>query len=516
MAKTPAPSFLEKRYPFVFFSFFYFLFTALTYKDFGETWDESGVYTRGMVLGRYLWDGEWMGLLHKAAPDDGMVLYDHWYAWVLSLLNPSAGIDYYHWLNLGFGFLLFAAAYELALAELQKPWAALLAPLFLFLTPRLTGDLPANPKDGPFATLYLLSLAAVFLAGRKPFPGPVKILVLGLFFGLTISQRLVGFTLFLVWPLHEWLQGRRAAPGKKTNPPRPAFWGETLPTLLLVFLGANFILVATWPYLGADYFHRLLELLTAAQNYPWSNPVLFMGREIPAPDLPRTYLPVFLLVTTPLFLLGWAAASFGALKNGRARPLGSLLTLALGVNLGLYLLLKPVVYDGLRHFLFLLPLIGILAALAFGEFLASRRRPTGLGWALVALTGLGAGLTALDMARLHPYEYVYFNELAGGLKGAQKNFETDYWGASYKEAVEWVAGLTPGNANQPVTLTASGNSYQLAPYCPNNFHWTDDRAQADYYLTTTRDGKDKLEDPSKIVHVVEREGVPLCYVFKLR
>jgi hypothetical protein len=516
MAKAPSPTFLEKRYPLVFFSFFYFLFVSLTYRNYGETWDESGVYARGLVLGRYLLDGQWMGLLHKAAPDDGMVLYDHWYAWVLSLLNPSMDIAYYHWLNLAFGFFLFAAAYEVLLAQTQKPWAAVLAPVFLFLTPRLTGDLPANPKDGPFAVLYFVSLAAIFLLNRKPFPILSKILIFGFLFGLTVSQRLVGFSLFLVWALYEIILWRSEAgrPGKPKEKPTP-FWGDRIPAFFLVFILSNFILVITWPYLGADYFHRMIELLSAAKNYPWSNPVLFMGREILAPDLPRSYLPVWLLITTPLFVLFWFLKSFGEIKKGWQNPLWLLLALALGVNLAFYFILKPVVYDGLRHFLFLLPLIGVMAAGAFAEFLLIHRTSALRRTAILVTTLLALSVT-VDLFRLHPYEAVYFNELAGGLKGAQSRFETDYWGASFKEAVEWVETQEPANGKKPILINASGNSYQLACYFDDRQVWTDDLTKADYYLSTTRDGKDRRVDASKIVHIVEREGVPLNYIFKLK
>jgi hypothetical protein len=517
MAKANHPSFVEKRYPFVFFSLFYFLFTSLTYQNYGETWDESGVYTRGLVLGRYLLDGQWLGLIHKAAPDDGIVLYDHWYAWILSLLNPSMDIAYFHWLNMGFGFFLFAAAYEVLLAQTGKVWPSLLGPVFLFLTPRLLGDLPANPKDGPFAVLYFVSLAAVFLLNRQRLSGFPKVIILGFLFGLTVSQRLAGFTLFLIWPLYEWIQWRWSL--KPRTRPKP-FWPEMIPIFILVFVLVNFILITTWPYLGADYFHRIFELLNASKNYPWSNNVLFMGREIPAPDLPRTYLPVFLLVTTPLFILIWFVASFRNLKNLKTNPLWLLLALGLGVNLSLYFILKPVVYDGLRHFLFLLPLIGVMAALGFTDFLALRRLLHGrrlvASWVASVGTPILALLVVVDMIQLHPYEYIYFSDLTGGLRGAQGNFETDYWGSSFKEAMEWVEAHAAGTAQKPILINASGNSYQLACYFNEGLAWTDDIKKADYYLSTTRDGKDKLVDKSKIVYVVKREGVPLCYVFKLK
>ena len=40
------------------------------------------------------------------------------------------------------------------------------------------------------------------------------------------------------------------------------------------------------------------------------------------------------------------------------------------------------------------------------------------------------------MYKFHPYQYAYFNLLAG--KKAQNNFEVDYWGLSNKQAFEFI------------------------------------------------------------------------------
>ncbi|HET9868917.1 MAG TPA: hypothetical protein VFR02_00255, partial [bacterium] len=402
------------------------------------------------------------------------------------------------------------AAYEVLLAQSRKPWVSLLGPVFLSLTPRLVGALPADPKDGPFAVLYFTSLTAVFLMARRPISPWFKVPALGLLFGLTTAQRLVGFTLFLVWPLYEWILWRW---GLKPKARRKGSGARPILIYAGVFFISQLILAATWPYLAADYFHRLPELLKAAKDYPWNDPVLFLGREIPASGLPRTYLPVFLLVTTPLLALFWFAASFRALRKPQADPLWALLGLALGLNLALYLILKPVVYDGLRHFLFLLPLTAVMAACGLANLLARPRAPGRRP--LLALSALLGILALADMARLHPYEYVYFNELTGGLKGAQGRFETDYWGASYKEAVDWVQAQEPPG-DTPLWVHSNGNPYQVACYLNDRTHWTDDLGKADYYLATTRDGANLSVDPARRVHRVEREGVPLCDVFKLK
>lgn len=38
----------------------------------------------------------------------------------------------------------------------------------------------------------------------------------------------------------------------------------------------------------------------------------------------------------------------------------------------------------------------------------------------------------------HPYQYVYYNMFIGGVEGAARRYELDYWCTSYREAMEFV------------------------------------------------------------------------------
>ena len=55
------------------------------------------------------------------------------------------------------------------------------------------------------------------------------------------------------------------------------------------------------------------------------------------------------------------------------------------------------------------------------------------------VTGAAIGLTLLfvpqlvTMVRMHPYQYVAYNVLAGGLPGAAGRFELDYWDTSLRD-----------------------------------------------------------------------------------
>jgi hypothetical protein len=75
---------------------------------------------------------------------------------------------------------------------------------------------------------------------------------------------------------------------------------------------------------------------------------------------------------------------------------------------------------------------------------------------------------------------------------------------------------TSKEPNKTYLITASGNPYQIFCYFPPNVKWTDNLSKADYYLSTTRDDKEKIKMPFKSLDRVAREGVTLNYVYRLK
>jgi hypothetical protein len=94
-------------------------------------------------------------------------------------------------------------------------------------------------------------------------------------------------------------------------------------------------------------------------------------------------------------------------------------------------------YNNGRQLYFLLPPLFLVAALAFDRLFKLPLPPVAKAGAvlLALLPGILAGFS------LHPYEYVYYNSLVGGTRGAQGQFEMDYWATSYRE-LAWYANYT--------------------------------------------------------------------------
>jgi hypothetical protein len=506
---------IRDRYPLLLFLSGYFLFILLTWADYGMTFDESGVYARGIGLAHYLVHDDYAGFTHKSVSDDGLVVYNHLYGMVLSLFNPAGEVDCYHFLNLLFASLLFIAIFEVLFWRYEKPWLAVLGPVFLFFSPRFLGDIPGNPKDMPFAVFYFLALTAIYYFHRRPAKNPlVPGLILGLFFGLAQSSRMMAFTLYLIFLLFNlhFFYRQKPKPGLRE-------WKQhlrqTAGLLLMILILSNFIMVLTWPYLGSNYFKHLYELLTMSGDFFWQNNVLFLGREILSTQLPWYYLPVWFLIGLPLFLLFFIGYSLTGLRKKWKDPLFILMLSAMAVILGGYFLARPVIYDGLRHFLFLIPILVVLAAAGAIEFCLGFKRPL-LKKIIIGLASLNLLAVTYHMVRIHPYEYLYFNELTCGLKGSEGKFDNDYWGASFRETVEWLKSNEIKDQKRIYKIHGSGNPYQIFYYFTGNMKWVDNIKDADYYLSTTRDKKHLLAGSAPVIHVAEREGVPLNYVFKMK
>jgi hypothetical protein len=502
---------LRPHYPLIGFLLFYLLFVLLTYRDFGVAWDEYDVYSRGGALFQYFF-GQGFDPSYFLVNDskaDGWVLYDYWYPMLLFFLNRGFSLEYFHWLNFFFAALAFIAAYELLYFQYRKPLVALLGPVFLLLMPRFLGHIPIAPRDLAFAVTYFLALAALYILCKKT--GAAKILVLGLLFGMAQASRTVGFSLYLVWALYHLYDWTLQAPADRRKPENRKKHFRFALAMCATLVVSLFFMTATWPYLAHGFFTRFLEILQAASRFPWKGDFLFMGHLVSADQLPWTYLPVWVLVSTPLFILFFLIGLPFFAKKMRQNRLLVFLCLALAVNLALAFLLKPVVYLGMRHFLYLLPILAVLAALSAGEFLLNFKNRA-VYRTVVVLALVNIAVVAIQMASLHPYEYIYFNELTGGLKGAYGRYEIEDRGTSAKEAVEWLIKNKFTDSKKIYLVASYQDPFSTVYYLPPNANYEESPDKADFLITLPFSGKHWFKN--NLLYSVTREGVPLMDIYE--
>src|SRR5207302_2736838 len=114
-------------------------------------------------------------------------------------------------------------------------------------------------------------------------------------------------------------------------------------------------------------------------------------------------------------------------------------------------------FTGLRHFLFVVPALATLAGIGLDTAIAAiatRGRLVASGALAVVTACLLSG--AVTLVRLHPYEYLFYNTVVGGLEGASRRYDLDYWFSSMPEALNqleaYLRRTEPADTSRPVRV----------------------------------------------------------------
>jgi 4-amino-4-deoxy-L-arabinose transferase-like glycosyltransferase len=408
------------------------------------------------------------------------------------------------------------------------PQAGLIALVLLATCPLYYGHMFMNAKDAPFATaMAVLLLGLVRAFDEYPKPDARTIVLAGVGLGLAFGSRVlagVAAPIGLAALLFVAVVESRAGGWKLALQRCGQFLWTLLPALGLGYL----IMGLLWPWSvrsplnplhAAEYFDTFFEK-------PWQE--LYEGRLIPVPDMPASYLPHLFVLKLPeimlaLGLIGTLGA-FAAITrhtvpaNRRAAMLIVVLSAIFPVALAMTA--HPALYNGLRHFIFVVPPFAALGGFA-GVWIAGRARAYGKA-ALAALAALCIGAVALpvsDMVRLHPYEYTAFNWLSGGVRMARSNYMLDYWGLAFKQAADELRARLAAGAEHPpqgrrwvVAICGPQSSAQeeLGPQFETIF----DERKADFVLALGTFYCRHLQAP--IMATIEREGVVYAEVYDLR
>ncbi|MFO0582328.1 MAG: glycosyltransferase family 39 protein [Anaeromyxobacter sp.] len=512
------------------------VFVFATFRGYGTVWDEELQRLYGDHVIRW-WTS---GFADRSAMTfSNLWLYGGLFdvpANLLARVSPLGVYEARHLATALLGLAGVAATWRLG-ALVAGEGAGLLAALLLALVPAWYGHAFANPKDIPFAAFAALALLAMIRAAREAPRVPWRLVVLtGLATGAALGVRVGGAFLLgyagLFWTAAALLPWRGLRPSL-------AAARALAPRLLAVVALAWPVMLACWPWALEAPFTRPFEAIRAATRFDWNGNVLFDGQQVWALRLPLRYLPTWFAITLPeahLLALAAGAVALGlALRRRRApaptRPArpsgpgplrGALDVGAVGFAVAFpfltVFLLRPVMYDGHRQFLFVLPPLAVLMAAGLVRLLGDAAVPRPARVALGAAVAGSLGLTVVDMVRLHPYQTVYFNRVTvGGLPGAAGRYETDYWGQSYRQAIEDVVRhYRPSGPVRVADCAAEfligywlGEAQREGPFVLVRYD-----ADPDLLLATPR--YRCLPEMGRPIHAVTRMGVPLVTVYERR
>lgn len=487
----------------VFFVVF-FIVGMLVFSDYGIYWDENVQRTQiGEINYQYIVTGDSTALManfHK--------YYGPAFEIILSAAESIFEIKELrnvYLLRHAICFLSFYTAaicfYLLCLKLFKSNKYALLGVVMFVLSPRIFAESFYNSKDLSMLCFCTMAAYTMFLFIEK------QTLLNATFHALTcafaIDIRIMGI-LIPIATIYLFIVN------KQKNM-----------LCFALFLTYTFLFViAFWPVMWIDPVKQFMEAFKQMSNYPVSGATnLYLGENVPASNLPWHYLPVWVAITTPVlysvfFIKGLFFATKNSITDFRNTAFIHAVLFVLFSPVLAVIILNSTLYDAWRHVFFIYPFFLIIALYGFVhliDFISSEKFKKILHYTTVAfITWI-----AIIMIKNHPYQNVYFNFMAGS--NLQQRFEMDYWGLSYKQALEYIAENDPSPTINIAVQNMPGilNFNMLTSEASNRLKWKTNYNEANYFLTNFRNHPQDFEMGS-VIHEIKVDGEKIMGIIKLR
>jgi hypothetical protein len=516
---------MKKHFPLVILVLVNLIIGLFALPGFGESTDELAQHSyaeRTIEAVKSLVNtGTWPAYFSEEEPKQG----GHGPAFIMAvtLLKSLFMADGTPVEKLAFSHFLYFMMFQVGVVSiffLARRWVSEVAAFgtaLLFDTqPLLLGHAFMNPKDVVFMSLLTASAAlGLWMADRggKSFQPTGRPLLDGVrsFFAqfrcadVWLAGLLLGFAsaIRIAAPLVGVVVLAYILLGRK--------W-QAVPRFSAYALIAFCFIVLFWPYLWPNPVGRLIGSILNSAHYPDIHSTLFRGTVVDSQHVPFLYLPILLLVqlteTTLLFVL---VGVFSILKKFRW-DLVTLFLIWFALPVAGIILMRVSLYNNFRQVFFILPPLFLIAGVGLDWLFQLIRRPIlrVLILFLILLPGLYANVS------LYPYQYIYYNQLLGGVKGAYRVFELDYWDLAFKEAQSFINQTADPNANIFVgDSKPSAQKFARPDLIFNAFGGRQKNSQKyDYIIVSTAANADEKYSEFPTVFIVEREGVPFVLVKK--
>ncbi len=292
---------------------------------------------------------------------------------------------------------------------------------------------------------------------------------------------------------------------------------KAIPFILIYALLSFLIFYVCWPFMWHHTAQNLWETIQHMSSFPVGMNVMFKGTIWDSRALPAEYLPTLLLFTLTipgiiLCLSGVGINLVSLIKKKTSYSDAWLVIVWFFLVFAYVVITTPPEYDNYRHFLFILPAFFLFSAFAI-QFLIEKLNPHWLAALLVTALIIPGGLA---IVRYHPYEYAYFNPLAGGLKGAAHQYEVDYWLTCYKELTEDVARHEKEPIDIYVDLAPDLPAYYASPALTIHDAKEGSFQKGSLIFLPLRWEHETLYPDDPIVYSVQMGGVDLCVAKKVQ
>jgi tetratricopeptide (TPR) repeat protein len=421
------------------------------------------------------------------------------------------------------------------IAVLLGGWrAGILTMILMFLSPRFLGHSFNNPKDIPFAAAYIFTIYSIirylkyYPEKRIRFAWPVA---LGI--GLTIGVRVGGILLAVYFLFFTGLYYLL------THQIKNWFKSENLNKLatsllyaFVISLAGYIIGIILWPYAHKAPVEKTLEAMKFMEAYATSLRQLFEGKIIWSDNVPAYYLPKYIFMTVPEFIILGLVCFFVFIKSLKKED-GAWYFILLFVSVFpvFYIIIKGSnVYGGWRHVSFIYPALVVIASLGIVTMLG-RVSNKYFRWSIVAVITALVILPLRHIIVNHPMEYIYYNTVSGGMKNAYGKYEMDYFYHSLRPGSEWLIENKINKASKPEgeKIVVATNLSTITKYY---FRHLQDQVQVVYIRYYERGNsnwdyailansyinpyqlKRRIWPPANTIHTIDVDGKPVCAILE--
>lgn len=421
------------------------LFSIYCAWKIGSSLDAPYHYTQGSLRALYISSlGKFDKYIFANSTHLYPALYDTLNLFLLKLLISIFPHKYYseiiHFIHLSFSLLTLLGLF-LLIQKLFNKKLAYLTTILCFFNPFFFGHMAMNPKDTIICFSFIWFSYYAYKYYETFDDNNVKNLLLASFFmGFGLGTR-VAFFLITV-PIFIFILIFLF----KKNELNFNFLKKIIFHALTLFLVSTLIMIIAWPQIHDGSFSVILEALTNSKNYPLGPKLGFLNGEFyKTSDTPRTYLLFFMVYRMPLFILFLIVCLFFILLNSSTKNFFinlfdnfkikfMVISILLLFPCLTAVILKVKLYDGIRLFLFLMPIVSFFSALGLYyiiENLSTYRHKK----VLSILTFFLFVLFISRFISLTPYQYDYTNYLNPKFSTTENLYEHDYWGVSNKELI---------------------------------------------------------------------------------
>lgn len=500
------------------------LLVALTFRDYGISNDEEVQHRYGELIVAYYGSG----FADRALFDyKNLYLYGGLFDVIAVLLAKVLPLDVYLLRHLLSGVIGVAGIGVAALTArlIAGARAGLIAALVLAACGPWFGAMFNHTKDIPFAAAMMGAVYFLLRMSRHlPAPRWGDVIGFGLMLGAATGLRAMGLLLVgyagiavaLAMPWATW----RSANGIQAV--ALFAWRSGL-RLMPAFLLGYLIMIAAWPWAAQAPLNPLRAIFSFA-HFHYEIRTIVAGDIYKMADVPWWYVPFYLAIKSPLLILSGAACAVAFAcrpphKNADDIDRRRRVDIAFIAFVAIFPVICEVAaegpaFTGMRHFLFVIPPLAVLCGVGFDALLEMVQPWRWVkGMAVAALAAALAWNVSL-LVRLHPYEYMFYNPLIGGLQGAERRYEMDYWVNMMPEAVgalETYLNLRTEKSQRTYTVGVCGETFSFENYADKRLRASPGWLEADFYIAPTHMNCDRLVD-GRVIAKIERMGVTIGVV----